>query len=82
LNLLAYISTEEVLAVPEVPIIKAHLLQRADFGYNRMEFNKISVFKESVVGIRICENYNLSGGFHSSGWQIFHSIVFLFESNK
>ena len=51
LNLLAYIKTEEVFAVPEPPTKSTALLFVEDFGYFMMKFNNNSALKESMVGI-------------------------------
>lgn len=77
LNLSEYISTEEVLAVPEVPISRTARLHKLLFAYLKIESKIILALNESKVGIRVYENWNLSGGFHSSGEQSFQSTPFL-----
>lgn len=68
LNLVAYMRTDDVLAVPEPPINKAAFWQVLDFGCLRTKFNNFSTMVESLVGNKIYENWNpLSGGLNSSG---------------
>lgn len=77
LNLSEYMRTEEVLAVPEVPINSTARLHKLLFGCFKIESKIILALKESKVGIRVYENWNLSGGFHSSGAHSFQSTPFL-----
>ena len=53
LNLSEYISTDEVLAVPEVPINITDLLQRLLFDYFKIASKIIFALKESKVGIKV-----------------------------
>lgn len=56
LNLSEYIRTDDVLAVPEVPINITALLQILLFGYFKIESNIILALNESKVGIKVYEN--------------------------
>jgi len=51
LNLLAYINTDEVLAVPLPPTNKIELLHIAVLGYIKIKFISNSALNESIVGI-------------------------------
>ena len=81
LNLSEYMITEEVFAVPEDPMSKTALLQMLLLFCFRIESKIMLALYESKVGIKVCENRNLSGGFHSSGTHTFQS-TFPFDRSK